>query len=180
MPGVPDFYQGTELVEPTLTDPDNRRPVDFAGRTRALAELPPESDSGAAGLLAGWSDGRIKLYVTRALLQLRRQHRGLFERGDYEGLPATSRHVVAFSRTLGPEETVIGVVPRLTYGLAGPGHFPLGRRAWGAHTVDLPRWARAAYRDVLTGRRFEAGAGSLPLAEVLETLPVAVLIADGH
>lgn len=180
VPGTPDFYQGTELVEPTLTDPDNRRPVDFAARAAALAALPGPTVSGAAGMLAGWSDGDIKLYVTHALLQLRRRQRDLFDRGDYRALPATSRHVVAFARTLERHHTVVCVVPRLTYALAGPRHFPVGRRVWGAQTVELPAWAPGPYQDVLTGQTFETGAGCLQLAEVLQTLPVATLCSVEH
>jgi (1->4)-alpha-D-glucan 1-alpha-D-glucosylmutase len=181
LPGVPDFYQGTELFEPTLTDPDNRRPVDFAARASELASLPPTSVAAAADLLSNWRDGRIKLHVIRALLQQRRHDRHLFDRGDYRALATTSPHIVAFARRLERRATVICVVPRLTYGLTRPGRFAIGPHSWGSERVALPSWGRGAYRDVLTGRVLRTGADPLQVHDVLQTLPVAVLrSADGR
>src|SRR5207244_2618256 len=81
IPGVPDFYQGTELWDLALVDPDNRRPVDFAARRTALAALAAEPDWRA--LQACWQDGRIKLALTRRLLALRNALAQLFRDGEY-------------------------------------------------------------------------------------------------
>jgi (1->4)-alpha-D-glucan 1-alpha-D-glucosylmutase len=173
-PGAPDFYQGTELIEPSLTDPDNRRPVDFAARAALLSCLPPVSVATAGRLLTGWRDGRLKLYATRALLRWRRDARDLCALGSYRPLEASSPHIVAFARRHGPRGALC-VVPRLTYALAGPGRFAVGPRVWGSETVAVPSWGRGPYEDVLTGRVVEVHTGALELSEVLRTLPVALL-----
>lgn len=174
-PGAPDFYQGTELMEPTLTDPDNRRPVDFDARATMLADLLPVSVAAAGRLLTDHRDGRIKLYATRALLQARRTAGKLFATGGYRPLKASSPHIVAFARRHGPQ-VALCVVPRLTYTLAGPGRFAVGRRVWGTETVSVPSWGRGPFEDVLTGRLVEPRVGDLELGEVLRTLPVAFLL----
>ncbi len=174
-PGTPDFYQGTELIEPTLTDPDNRRPIDFDARASMLSSLPPVSVAAAGRLLKEFRDGRIKLYATRALLQARRTSRRLFAHGGYRPLRASSPHIVAFARRHGPS-VALCVVPRLTYSLAGPSRFAVGTRVWGSETVSVPSWGRGTYEDVLTGRVVEPRVGCLELGEVLRTLPVALLL----
>ncbi len=175
--GVPDFYQGTELIEPALTDPDNRRPVDFAARVSLLESMPEVSSAAATQLLSSWPDGRIKLQVTRALLHERRRQPGLFGSGSYEPLAATSAHAVAFWRRL-QDKVAVAVVSRLTYGLAGPGRFAVGTDVWRDETLALPARAPTSYRDVLTGREMHADSGCLRLSDVFEVLPVAALRAS--
>jgi (1->4)-alpha-D-glucan 1-alpha-D-glucosylmutase len=172
-PGAPDFYQGTELPEPTLTDPDNRRPVDFAGRTAMLSGLPPVSVAAAGRLLTDWRDGRLKLYATQALLRWRREAQELFAQGSYRPLEAGTPHIVAFARRHG-RQAALYVVPRLTYALTGPSRFAVGPRVWGSETVSVPSWGSGPYEDVLTGRVVEVRR-TLELKDVLRTLPVAVL-----
>ncbi|MEN2738317.1 malto-oligosyltrehalose synthase [Microbacterium sp. X-17] len=155
-PGVPDVYQGSELWETSLVDPDNRRHVDFARRARMLAGLdagmlPPMDASGAA-----------KLLVTSRALRLRRDAPGLFTR--YTPLPAAgaaSGHVVAFDRG-----GAIAVATRLPVGLAARG-------GWGDTVVLLPP---GAWRDALTGA-VHAG-GPAPLAALLARYPVALLTRE--
>jgi (1->4)-alpha-D-glucan 1-alpha-D-glucosylmutase len=178
-PGTPDFYQGTELVEPTLTDPDNRRPVDFAARAQVLAALPDPSISAARGLLSHWTDGRLKMYVMRTLLRDRRRFAPLYARGSYEPLDATTGHVVAFRRDVEGEGGLICVVPRLTYHLAGPGLLPTGTQGWKDHVLNLPADGPSRYLELLTDRLLEPGSGGMSLSDVLEVLPVAVLRAGG-
>jgi (1->4)-alpha-D-glucan 1-alpha-D-glucosylmutase len=172
-PGVPDFYQGTELVEATLTDPDNRRPVDFAARAEILTALPEPSGTAAASLLARWVDGHIKMYVMRTLLRDRREHAQLYEHGRYEPLSATTRHIAAFRRHLDGHGSVVAVVPRLVYRLARGG-FPQGVQIWQEETLSIPRVGSGQYQDILTGRTIEA-AGDVRLSQLLDLLPVAVL-----
>jgi maltooligosyltrehalose synthase len=106
-PGVPDIYQGTELWDDSLVDPDNRRPVDFSARSASLAELQQRERAGCLPLvqelLAQWWDGRLKLYVTSKALHFRRSHATLFQDGDYLPLlcrGARREHVIALWPTL--------------------------------------------------------------------------------
>jgi len=178
-PGVADTYQGSELWELSLVDPDNRRPVDFAARAAILKEFDAALAGGvererlAADLLAEWHDGRIKFYVLSTLLRHRAQ--AAWPGNAYAALDASgthAAHVVAYSRG-----GAIVVVPRLSYGLAG-GALPLAT-AWETTTVHLPPDGAERYRDVLTGREFIArshdGALALSLADILGVLPIAVL-----
>jgi (1->4)-alpha-D-glucan 1-alpha-D-glucosylmutase len=160
MPGVPDLYQGSELWDLSLVDPDNRRPVDFAHRRELLARidagwLPPVDDSGAAKLLV----------VTRAL-RLRRDRPELFE--GYRPLAAggpAARHALAFQRGSGRLVTVATRLP-LTLGRS---------RGWRDTTLKLPGISGGiGWVDALSGRSFPAGA--VPLAGLLSRYPVALLV----
>jgi len=182
-PGVPDFYQGTELFESTLTDPDNRRPIDFELRHAIVESLPsvdstPDLRSATAkALVRDFSDGRLKAFTIRALLHLRRADPGLFERGSCQWLDlkgAHRRHLVALARRDG-SRFVVAVLPRLIREIAGPRHFPLGRRVWGDTAVSLPSGAPASFINIFTGEEVHASAGRLSVAETLAVLPVAVL-----
>jgi (1->4)-alpha-D-glucan 1-alpha-D-glucosylmutase len=171
-PGVPDYYQGTELWDFSLVDPDNRRPVDYALRKKLLTEEKPD----AHALLQSLSDGRAKLHVIRQGLVLRRKHPRLFHGGRYTALHADAgreENVAAFALQHG-DQVVIPVAPRLFAGLMGEGDLaPLGERAWGEAKLVLPE---AAYRDVLTGEAIKGGAQ--PVAALLSRFPVALLVAD--
>src|SRR5262249_12877524 len=129
-PGVPDLYQGDELWTCTLTDPDNRRPVDYAQRETLLADLEHRTPDAAlaAELVERPEDGRIKLHVVRTALALRREHPEIF-RGGYQSLAAGgggATHVFAFVRR-GARRVAVTIVPRLTVTLVGdPTGTPLG------------------------------------------------------
>jgi (1->4)-alpha-D-glucan 1-alpha-D-glucosylmutase len=137
-PGVPDFYQGSELWDFNLVDPDNRRPVDFAARRSMLAGLQaePEGESAAlAGrLLREPGDGQIKLWVAYRALGFRRLHRELFERGKYVGLRAEgprAEHVISFARILGDRAVIAAAVRRVAK-LHEPDLAPVGERVLAA------------------------------------------------
>ena len=156
-PGVPDVYQGSELWEQSLVDPDNRRPVDFALRRRLLAEI----DQGAQPAID--ETGAAKLLVVAKTLRLRRERPELFT--AYEPLAAegpAAEHLVAFDRG-----GAIALATRLPVRLAEIG-------GWGDTTVDV---GTAPVLDVLTDREYAGGA--LRLADVLDTYPVALLIENG-
>jgi (1->4)-alpha-D-glucan 1-alpha-D-glucosylmutase len=196
-PGVPDFYQGTELWDLSLVDPDNRRAVDFARRTRALDELTHEID-GTADLAAlarrlalSIDDGRVKLYTIRQALHFRRQRRDLFLTGAYRPLAAAgtwSEHVCAFARSRG-DEIAIAVAPRLlARRSAGSAtlDLPLGASYWEDTRVAVPLAAGERLRDVFTGRVVDVVADenaadtatertALSLGDVLADFPVALL-----
>ncbi len=187
-PGVADFYQGTELWDFSLVDPDNRRPVDFELRSRLLAELEaratrPDADLRelAAELLAARVDGRVKLYLIWRALDARKRHPALQPGGGYQALPARgsrAEHVCAFAR-LASDDHVVVIAPRWCTQLAGPGRLPVGPETWGDTAVALDG-ARAAarYRNVFTGEEIAvAPAGTLELADALATFPLALLEA---
>ena len=180
---MPDFYQGTELWAFTLVDPDNRRPVDYAQRRRLLASV-READEGdvsefVGGLLEQPGDGRVKLHVTARALGFRRERAALFARGEYIPLRAEGRraaNVVSFARALDGDAAVVVAsrfFTRLGVGREGP--LGLTREAWGDTTLHLEGVEGGRYRDVLTGREFEARDGALQVGEILSPLPVALL-----
>ncbi len=169
-PGVPDYYQGTELWDFSLVDPDNRRPVDYRRRMKLLEE--GEADPEA--LLKDLPSGRAKLHVVRKGLEVRRDHPGLFHGGKYTALQAgggREENIAAFCLSHGTS-AVVAVAPRLFAGLMQEGDLaPLGERAWGEAKLELPA---GAYRNVLTGEATDGGAQ--PLAVLLSRFPVALLV----
>lgn len=144
-PGVPDFYQGTELWTFSLVDPDNRQPVDFGKRAALLEALREEEAGGRAALagklLAGWKDGRVKLYLTYKALSLRRSSKKLFDEGEYtpvEAVGARRRHVCAFIRRL-ENSWVLAAAPRLAARLYAAG---LESEPGRAKETGLPRFPK--------------------------------------
>jgi (1->4)-alpha-D-glucan 1-alpha-D-glucosylmutase len=168
-PGVPDFYQGTELWDFSLVDPDNRRPVDYERRAAQLRKMKAAAERGAldiATLLRRWHDGRVKLYVTWKTLALRNRFAELFRDGDYAPL-AAGPNVCAFTRSL--NGVTVGVaVPRLTTTLTKPGVVPLGD-AWPEGSLPLS----GSWGNIFTGEELE-GEG-IPLRNLFASFPVAVL-----
>ena len=169
LPGVPDTLQGTEFWDLSLVDPDNRRPVDYDARAHGLASgEPPE------GLLARWSDGRIKQRVLARCLADRAATPALYAGGDYEPLEtAGSRapHLIAFLRTKGDDRLLV-VAPRLLAGLVEEGTPPLGMAFWEDTRVPVPR---GRWRDVVTGVEIEADADGHAVGDLFARLPLAVL-----
>ncbi|MGH7824243.1 MAG: malto-oligosyltrehalose synthase [Candidatus Binatia bacterium] len=183
-PGVPDFYQGTELWDLSFVDPDNRRTVDYRQRIKVLEELKGCESEDRAGLLKDllerWQDGRIKLYLTYKTLHLRREHRDLFNNGRYVPLRASgpaAQNVYAFERRNGTARAVV-VIPRLAAKLINPQTFPSGD-AWQESALMLPDDAPERWSDVLTGEELETTASEqkkvLPLSAVFQSFPVALL-----
>jgi len=187
-PGVPDIYQGNELWEFSLVDPDNRRPVDFALRLKFLEEIEnlDARDDGRAGrarlLLNSLEDGRAKLYLTREALGLRRELETLFREGSYEPLSVSgdhAEHVCAFLRRHGSDGVLV-VVGRWYTRLGGEQwELPIGQGVWGDTRIDLPPGAWSRMESVFTGESIEfagEGASRAPaLAQLLSHFPVALL-----
>jgi (1->4)-alpha-D-glucan 1-alpha-D-glucosylmutase len=174
MPGVPDFYQGTELWDLSFVDPDNRRLVDFAARQSAMSELADHPDWG--GLADSWPDGRIKLVLIRCLLAFRQRLADVFSLGDYRPLRVIGPHrdeVLAFVRTT-PADAAIVVVARLM-GRASDGgrRWPKGEEWSGSVAVE----GLSSLRNGLTGTKLD-DLPALPLSELFATIPVAVLQAE--
>ena len=186
-PGIPDIYQGTELWDFSLVDPDNRRPVDHNRRVELLARLDAQDPHTAAReALAEWHDGRIKLLITRAVLHHRRAHPQLYARGDYVPLYLDGphrRHVCAYARCHHGHWVIIAV-PRLTT------HFTSADDAsasapvthpWTDAALALPTDAPPNWRNVFTGERATAESHPthrrLPATDLFRTLPVALFEA---
>lgn len=165
-PGVPDIYQGCELWNLSLVDPDNRRLVDWDFVQKVAAQA---KSSSWLELLRQWRHGGIKLRLTQELMRFRRDHAKLFQEGDYEPLFARGRfadRIVAYQRRTN-EGAVLVVVPRLSAALGVP---PLGL-VWEDTQLQLP--GNGAWRDVLTGTERPGGESTL-LADIFQTLPLAV------
>lgn len=180
-PGVPDFYQGNEIWDLSLVDPDNRRPIDYDLRKKLLAGLPTSSDVNAVRqLLDNKTDGKLKLYLTNCGLQYRNQHRELFDTGDYVPLTAkghAAEHLCSYARVATGKEIIV-VAPRLLAKLTnGEIVDPLGANWWqDTNLVLAESLTGTKYRNVLTGEVIEKQEkGGLPLAQVLANFPVALL-----
>ena len=183
-PGVPDIYQGNEIWEFSLVDPDNRRPVDYHKRRAMLAQLRQAQASDAdqvRQLVDNIADGRCKLYLTWKVLQFRREHEEVFRRGEYIPLRTSGEHasnLCAFARR--HEGTlVISIAPRLYLRLLGEREQPpLGEEVWGNTLIELPRdydGAGLALRNLMDGSEAPLVGGALRAADVLTNFPVAML-----
>jgi (1->4)-alpha-D-glucan 1-alpha-D-glucosylmutase len=176
-PGVPDFYQGTEMWDLSLVDPDNRRPVNYEVRRDALAWLKEQAT--ALGELAvcreileQLGDGRVKLWTVHRALALRNRMPEPFQRGDYVPVTATNgmaQHALGFTRG----GKVLAVVPRFAYTLmGGKARLPLNG-AWNSGELLVPEMAGARLENVFTGELIEVSAeGRLPLKMVFREFPV--------
>ena len=169
LPGMPDIYQGAEMWDLSLVDPDNRRPVDYAVREAALAEVQAAlgQDRAAAmrAMAAEWRDGRLKLALTATLLAHRAAEPALFARGDYQKLDATGPagpRICGFARRHGDTELRM-VAARFA-----------GDQTWEDTTLDWPGPV-TDWQDLLTGQAMRPS-GRLDVAQALRDLPVAVFI----
>jgi (1->4)-alpha-D-glucan 1-alpha-D-glucosylmutase len=185
-PGVPDFYQGSELWDFTLVDPDNRRPVDYGRRCRLLAALDDEcardGRAAVATRVLDARDDRLKLFATAMLLRARREQRDIFASGDYNPVDVQGSrrdHVFAFVRTAG-DRRVIVAVPRLVATMAGPvDAAPVGERVWGDTLLRLPPGAHGGgWHNAITDRcvPMQSETGAIRAADAFEHFPVAVLV----
>jgi (1->4)-alpha-D-glucan 1-alpha-D-glucosylmutase len=189
-PGVPDIYQGNELWDWSLVDPDNRRPVDYELRRRLLSEVKawtPAKES-LQSALATIEDGRCKLYVTCKTLEYRRINEALFRDGAYVPLRVSGEHtahVLAYARTLG-DRTALVVIPRLAARLLGTRQqLPLGADSWADTRIEIPTRPRvltpeaAALQSVLGGHQVTISSDTegryVLVGEVLSSFPVALL-----
>jgi (1->4)-alpha-D-glucan 1-alpha-D-glucosylmutase len=170
VPGVPDIYQGNEIWDFSLVDPDNRRPVDYTLRRKLLDSL---TGATPEELLQSWPDGRIKLLLTQRLLRFRRDHAALFQQGKYLPLTASGTFAeccVAFLREH-ESEWIAVVVPRLSSRVGFP---PIGEK-WKDTMVALPgSLSHAGAKEMFTGREMRVHGVAIRVSEAVATLPVAV------
>ncbi len=182
-PGIPDFFQGSELWDLNLVDPDNRRSVDFAGHQQMLADIKKKLSEQSAcclakQLLSDWKDGAVKLFLTAQGLGLRRERPELFLQGDYRPLATSGRfanNIVTFARSF-QGATVIAVAPRLVTGVTGfDTGLPLGA-AWHDTVLELGDFASRSFRNIFTAQPVKASLnGRIRLEELFNTFPVALL-----
>ena len=186
VPGVPDLYQGTELWDFTLVDPDNRRPVDYGDRRAQLGELAALRGEALQDRIAAArarpADGALKLLVTIRALAHRRRHRDLYERGAYLPLVAKgpgARHVVAFARVASDGRAAITVTGRFFAARQGAAHPPGDAARWDETHLQLPaEIVREHYREVISDTEVTRGTEhktGLPLGRIFSMLPVAIL-----
>jgi len=172
--GVPDFYQGTELWDLSLVDPDNRRPVDFAARERALQSVAEAPDWSA--LAQAWPDGRIKLALTARLLSVRRAFANVLAEGAYRSLVVSGRdreEILAFARCQGGEAILVVVGRRFGRSSQSGRCWP-SPDAWDA-TLSIEGFSCA--RDLLSGQPPPRGS-QIAISEVFAAVPVALLQAQ--
>ena len=180
-PGVPDIYQGTELWDLSLVDPDNRKEVDYDHRLRLLQEMQHDHQAGAAEMIRSLSrkpfDGKIKLWLTHTLLKLRRENPDLFENGAYLPLKVEGkyrRHVLAFARQWHSQRLIIAV-PLITGGLSQKqeGEY-LSEIDWSNTRIALPAQLQTGWKNLLTLESRESS-GNIPVAEIFSEAPVGLL-----
>lgn len=180
-PGVPDFYQGAELWDLTLVDPDNRRPVDFEKRTAMLSGL-RKREAGAAlvkELLGSYEDGRVKLFMIYRLLKARRSWQAVFDEGEYlrlsvEGERAASVH--AFALKQGGRCAVV-IASRFLASSLSAGVMPIGRKVWGDTRIVLPQDFPGRWREMIVGGEVK-GEGGVAVGDALKHFPTALLFGE--
>ncbi len=188
-PGVPDFYQGTELWDLNLVDPDNRRPVDFEKRMRSLQHITEREDtlSLVQELLSTYRDGRIKLFLIHQALKVRKENIEVFQEGDYVPLEVYGKHkenIIAFARNRG-ERWAITVASRFVSSLIGENEmsenkYPLDS-VWEDTHIVLPKGLKGSdqLKDAITGNKVKGGE-KLMVGDVLKYFPVALLLGEKY
>ncbi len=182
-PGVPDFYQGTDLWDLNLVDPDNRRPVDFEKRMSFLQAILPKEKEDIAQLikelLLNKEDGRIKLFLIYRALKARNEKTEMFTNGAYIPLEVGGKfkeHVVAFARK-STNSWAISIAPRFLTSLIKEGELPIGEHIWNDTYIVLPEDAPSLWRDAITTQMITSER-TLPIAILLGHFPVALLVSD--
>ncbi|MBW1987297.1 MAG: malto-oligosyltrehalose synthase, partial [Deltaproteobacteria bacterium] len=179
-PGVPDFYQGTELWDLNLVDPDNRRPVNFDQRRQFLKEIRKREHYDPLGLISDlWAsreDGQLKLFLIYQALQARKERQELFQAGAYLPVPAAGKYkdqVISFLRTHGNSAALI-VVPRWLTAIIKEGQLPVGEEMWQDTSLTLP-FATFRGIDIFT-KKVITSQGHLLVGQTLTNFPVALLL----
>ena len=182
-PGNPDIYQGTEVWDFSLVDPDNRRPVDFALRRQMLCSFSaasPDQLELCSDLLQNYQDGRIKMWVTMRGLELRRKNPEPFQKGSYVPLESSTlnEHLCTFARVWqehGEKKVVVVAVPRFSYTLTGGKPEKTGEDVWDDAVIQLPAEAPAEFENIFTSQRISANEGRLRCADLFRNFPVCIL-----
>ncbi|MBN2035590.1 MAG: malto-oligosyltrehalose synthase [Chitinispirillaceae bacterium] len=181
VPGIPDLYQGCELWDQSLVDPDNRKPVDFERRTalldRVLDHHTKDQRECWAPLLESWQDGSIKLLLTATVLSVRTRFAQVFSSSSYTPLRSQGRfgrHCVAFMRRK-HTSLIIVIVPRFFTSLVSPPELPLGADVWHDTCIEIKHLKLGALKNELTGEDIGVKEDGILLGEALRHVPVALL-----
>lgn len=182
-PGVPDFYQGTELWDFSLVDPDNRRPVNFEMRMSFLQDIKQRSQTDILGLIADLianrKDGRLKLFLIFKALEAKNKYLEVFQQGSYVPLEVLGQYqdrIVAFARPY-RQTTAIAIVPRFLTDLVQPGEFPLGEKLWGDTRLEIPQGLRSTWKDAFSNCIIPES-DTISVGEALQYFPVSLLIGE--
>ena len=176
-PGVPDLYQGAELWELSLVDPDNRRPVNYQQRIEFLEDIKAKIEQDILQLIkeliATKENGKIKLFLTHQLLKARKEYSEIFLNGDYQPIEVTGKyqnHLVAFARNYG-DKTIVALAPRFLTGIIKPEKLPLGKEVWSDTSLKLAdkNWHNVIDSQTIAGENLAVG-------EILQNFFVALLI----
>lgn len=176
-PGVPDLYQGAELWELSLVDPDNRRPVDYQQRISFLEDIQAKTKQDilqlVKELIATKETGKIKLFLTHQLLKARKNYSEIFLNGNYQPIEITGKHrnhIIAFARNY-EDQILVAIAPRFLTEIIQPGHLPLGREIWQDTSLKLAHknWHNLIDNQTIVGKNLTVG-------KILENFPVALLI----
>ena len=181
-PGVPDFYQGTELWDLSLVDPDNRRPVDFEQRNSYLSEIKEKLTANISALISELlttkEDGKIKLFLTHQALKARTQYLEVFQQGEYKPLEVSGKYeenIVAFARSF-ENTTAIAIAPRFLTSLIQPGEYPFGE-VWQDTCIHLPAGTASKWEDTITNQTMQTD-GKLYIRDTLKEFPVSLLVGQ--
>jgi (1->4)-alpha-D-glucan 1-alpha-D-glucosylmutase len=182
-PGVPDLYQGNELWDLSLVDPDNRRPVDYERRIAFLHEIQERSQRDILGLidemLAVKEDGRVKLFLTHRILQARKANLDLFQTGDYQPLEVTGKfanHIIAFARKY-EGQVAIAIATRFLTSLIQPGELPLGEQVWQDTHIRLPAKMPTSWTNAITAQPLQCQQ-TLFVGTALQHFPAVLLLSE--
>lgn len=185
-PGVPDFYQGTELWDLSLVDPDNRRPVDFEIRRAMLADIHKQDNADIGrliqSLLSTKEDGKIKLFLIYRALKAKKANQVIFRSGAYLPLKSTGKfksHVIAFTWRYQRQWALV-IASRFLSHLVQTGDFPLGRQVWQDTGVMMPGGAPACWRNVITNEEVISAGRAVSVGDLLLSFPVALLMGEGE
>lgn len=179
-PGIPDLYQGTELWDLSLVDPDNRRPVDFVLRQAYLQDIQYGINTDIlefiTTLLQNKTDGKLKLFLTTQMLKARATQAKLFQQGDYLPLAVQGEfkeHIIAFARRC-EQRMAIAIIPRWLTSLVQPQDHPLGE-IWQETQINLPQGVGGTWQNVITQQTLPAE-NHLNVSQALQHFPVALLV----
>ena len=182
-PGVPDLYQGAEMWDLNLVDPDNRRPVDFNLRKSLLRNIKEQDQADLLSLVSQMlrtrEDGRIKLFLISTALETRKQHSDIFQMGAYTPLVVSGKlrdHLIAFLREYDGKRSVT-IAPRFFVSLVEEGKLPLGSEVWQDTRVVMPDIVSANWRNTLSGEIIPGG-NQLAVGQILKHFPAALLVSS--
>ncbi len=181
-PGIPDFYQGTELWDLNLVDPDNRRPVNFNKRKRLISLLKEEKNRGEENLFkylySNWENGSIKLFLIKKVLEVRKKYLSLFEEGKYIPLYVSGtrkNNIVSFARR-DDNNFIIVIAVRFLTRLVNQGEFPLGEKIWNDTTLHFP-FEGKNIQNIITNEVVKTGQ-NMNVGSILRKFPLALIKGD--